>query len=220
MLRFLGDKVSDRKLRLFAVVCCRRIWHLLSDKRSRSALENAEVLAEKQTTTPSEWQPLRLEAWSAEYELHGGTDLQADHAATVVKDVVSYRRTSEELKILAGSTSWTTAHILDGFHVPSFKTENIAQTVFIRCIFGNPFRMGIIAPGILTWHDSTIPRLAQAIYEERQMPAGTFDPARMNILADALLDAACDNEDIITHCRSDKPHVRGCWALDWILGKS
>jgi hypothetical protein len=89
----------------------------------------------------------------------------------------------------------------------------------LRDIFGNPFRPITITPAILTWHDGTIPRLAQAIYEERQMLAGTFDPARMNILADALLDAGCDNEDIIQHCRSDKPHVRGCWAVDLILEK-
>ena len=55
--------------------------------------------------------------------------------------------------------------------------------------------------------------------EERQMPSGTFDPARMNILADALLDAGCDNEDIIQHCRSTKDHVRGCWVVDLILRK-
>jgi len=94
------------------------------------------------------------------------------------------------------------------------------QTLLLRDIFGNPFRPVTFAPAILTWHDGTVVRLAQAIYEERQLPAGTFDPARMNILADALLDPGCDNEEIIQHCRGDMPHVRGCWLIDLLLGKS
>jgi hypothetical protein len=54
--------------------------------------------------------------------------------------------------------------------------------------------------------------LAQAIYDER-----AFD--RLPILADALLDAGCDNEELLAHLRSEGPHVRGCWAVDLILGK-
>jgi hypothetical protein len=62
-------------------------------------------------------------------------------------------------------------------------------------------------------------RIAEGIYEQRQLPASTFDNARLAILPDALLDAGCDSEDLIQHCRSAGPHVRGCRALDLILGK-
>ena len=56
-------------------------------------------------------------------------------------------------------------------------------------------------------------RFAQAIYAER-----AFD--RMPILGDALEDAGCTDAAILQHCRRDGQHVRGCWAIDCILGKS
>jgi hypothetical protein len=94
------------------------------------------------------------------------------------------------------------------------------QASLFRCIFGNPFRPSPpLPPAVLAWNDRTILRLAEAIYEDRQMPAGTLDPGRLGILADALLDAGCNDEDLIQHCRSDGPHARGCWAVDLILGR-
>jgi hypothetical protein len=54
--------------------------------------------------------------------------------------------------------------------------------------------------------------MAEGIYGER-----AFD--RLPILADALEEAGCDNPDVLTHCRQPGSHVRGCWAVDLILGR-
>ena len=62
------------------------------------------------------------------------------------------------------------------------------------------------------WRTSTALALARQMYESR-------DFAAMPILADALQDAGCDSDIVLSHCRGDGPHVRGCWVVDAILGK-
>jgi hypothetical protein len=85
--------------------------------------------------------------------------------------------------------------------------------LILRDVFGNPFRSVELSSDLRNWNDGTVPRIAQGIYDER-----AFD--RLPILHDALLDAGCDDDDLIQHCRSEGPHVRGCWVVDLLLGKS
>ena len=70
------------------------------------------------------------------------------------------------------------------------------------------------------WLTPTVVQLAQAVYEERQLPEGTLDPAHLAVLADALEEAGCTDEAILTHLRGPGPHVRGCHVIDLILGRS
>jgi hypothetical protein len=62
------------------------------------------------------------------------------------------------------------------------------------------------------WRTDTVIQLARQMYEGREFGA-------MPILADALQDAGCDNEDVLYYCRRPGPHVRGCWVIDLVLGK-
>jgi hypothetical protein len=88
-----------------------------------------------------------------------------------------------------------------------------AQAGLLKDIVGNPFQPGATKTPGSTGSDSTVVKLAQNIYDERAF-------SRMPILADALEDAGCDNADLLAHCRGPGPHVRGCWVVDLLLGKS
>jgi len=88
--------------------------------------------------------------------------------------------------------------------------ERVVQADLVRDVFGNPFRPVAVKPA---WLTSDVVALATGIYADR-----AFD--RMPILADALQDAGCDNEEVLDHCRSGGPHVRGCWAVDLLTGRA
>jgi len=96
------------------------------------------------------------------------------------------------------------------------EAEWIAQAAIVKEVFGNPFRPIALKPA---WRTPTVTALATGTYNERVLPAGTLDPDRLAVLADALEDAGCDNEDILSHLRGPGPHVRGCWVVDLLLGK-
>ncbi|HJZ58621.1 MAG TPA: hypothetical protein VKE74_27010 [Gemmataceae bacterium] len=102
------------------------------------------------------------------------------------------------------------ATLLDAF---SHQRESVPDTHLadlLRCIYGNPFRPVAVDP---SWLTSTVVTLAEGVYLDR-----AFD--RLPTLADALQDAGCDHPDILAHCRGDGPHVRGCWVVDLLLGKT
>jgi hypothetical protein len=92
--------------------------------------------------------------------------------------------------------------------VSRMAAERAAQAALIRCLVGNPFRPSAVDP---RWLTSDVTDLARGIYAER-----AFD--RLPILADALQDAGCGDEEVLSHCRGDTPHARGCWVVDSVLG--
>jgi hypothetical protein len=80
----------------------------------------------------------------------------------------------------------------------------------LRDIIGNPFRPAAIDP---TWLTPSVTMLARVSYDE-----SAFD--LMPILGDALEEAGCTDVPLLSHCRETVEHVRGCWVVDALLGKS
>src|SRR5262245_46122343 len=79
----------------------------------------------------------------------------------------------------------------------------------LRCLFGELFRPITFDP---TWRTPAVLHLAQSIYDDQ-----AFD--QLPILADALEEAGCASRELLDHCRSPGPHVRGWWVVDLALGK-
>jgi hypothetical protein len=98
----------------------------------------------------------------------------------------------------------------------NWKAERREQVALLREIFGNPFRPVAIDRA---WKTPTVLSLATAASDNRLLPAGTLERARLGILADALEDAGCPDQELLLHIRSPGPHLRGCFAVDLILDR-
>jgi hypothetical protein len=217
-LRRLSLRASDRKFRLFACACCRPIDHFLKDERSRKAVEIAERFAEG-AVTAKELFDASNHANNACDELattnRGVSDAETD-ASNAANSASFWEGEPIELAMY---TSHRAAHALS--YEGQQTAEKRSQCQLLSDIFGPLlFRSVEIDPHWLLWNDGTVVKLAQAAYEERQLPEGTLDNTRLLILADALEEAGCSDADILGHLRGPGPHVRGCWVVDLLLGKS
>lgn len=205
MVSFVRGRASERKLRLFGVACCRQIEHLLTDGRSRQALAVAERLADRQVRQ-RELSAVRDAAWGAAYQANNDVKTAAWAAARTVETT----RSRSNPWGYRDPTAWGMAYeAVD----PALRRDvRLNQCDLFRDIFGNLIhaekndQTEFLAPS------ATVVKLAQAIYAER-----AFD--QLPNLAVALEQAGCDDMQVLEHCREFRQHVRGCWVVDWLLGK-
>jgi hypothetical protein len=206
MLDFLrGRKSSDRKLRLFAAACCRRIWGFLTDERSRKAVGLVEEYADG-SIDRGRLVSARDDAREVKRNLRGPSQTPFQRAANAAFDAT--RDTGSSASNNAPYEAARALHFEDHNHCEEGELRQ--QASLLRCIFGNPFLPVSLNP---TWYTLRVVSLAKGIYDDR-------DFELMPILGDALEAAGCDDADILTHCRSQTEHARGCWVVDAILGKS
>jgi hypothetical protein len=188
LLEHVRGTASDRKLRLWACACVRRIAPLIPHELGHKALAVVERYVRELLSIADAFYPCGL--YNATY----------DHPATRAAHSPLYRETVGQ----------AAAYALRCRKQGERDAERAAQATLCRDVFGNPFRLAVLDAGCHAWHGGTVARLAGAIYEER-----VFD--RLPILADALEDAGCTDAEILSHCRSGGEHVRGCWVVDLLL---
>jgi hypothetical protein len=234
MLRYLRDRATRRKVLFFLCACYRRAWHLsaATEAGKRNLMEALELYAEgrarhEQVVTAVRpvaraeqrgsirplsaanweawvgeevpWEEVDAGAWATRYWLACG------RAARSRPNEDSWQAQSRSHK------AWSAAEL----------KERRRQAALLREVFG-PLPFGDVRPDPdwLAWNGGMVAKLAQAIYEERSLPEGTLDRGRLAGLADALEEAGCVNERILSHLRQQKAvHVRGCWVIDLLLNK-
>ena len=201
MFRHIQHRLpSERKCRLFAVLCLRRIWHRLPDDCCRAALEVCERYIEG-LASASELAAAETASNEAfiEFDDRDGWETAAS--------AINAACTAEDVPLLAGQAAREAALLVEPTRR---RTESKWQSRARRDLFGPlPFRAVTLDP---VWLTTTVLALAQQMYESRDFSA-------MPILADALQDAGCASEEVLSHCRGPGPHVRGCWVVDLVLGK-
>jgi hypothetical protein len=207
MLINLRVWASDRKRRLFAVACCRRIGELLAGAAAREAVDVAEQYADGLAGGPDleRVYPRALEATGPQAMMQE----PAEFAAAAAAWAASRDEMERAAEAALGAVFYGTAE--EG-RSPSRDEERRAQAALIRCVVGPRFRRAPLDPAWLAWQGGTVRKLAEAIYEGR-----AFD--RLPVLGDALEDAGCTDANMLDHCRGPGPHARGCWAVDLLLGK-
>jgi hypothetical protein len=247
MLEFLKGTMSARKLRLFACACCRRIWPWFRDRRCQHAVETAEKYAdglvpfaeisiardaaiaafqeeeiqlyEEKAMTPAYVNPAfdaAADAANAQNTAYTAAYRAAIHAAEAVvfpshdtHDYLSYLEYGAPIRPVEASSDDESEASANTASLAAIRTEQAAQAGLLHDIFGTHFRSIRLDP---TWLTSTVRALAHAIYEERNF-------TDLPVLADALEEAGCYSQDILSHLRGPGEHTRGCWVLDLVLGK-
>jgi hypothetical protein len=195
MLAFLQLRISDRKLRLFAVACCRRSWQQLTNEALRLGIETAEQFADGLVN-----QSYRSRVDAAAYRCLSRVRTYPPciaHAASLC--------CRDNIK------NWINEIWFESLGGP--MRQHSSSAALLREVLGNPFRpVRTLPPSVCVWNDGTVPKIAESIYEQ-----GKFE--ELPILADALEDAGCADAGLLDHLRVPESHVRGCWALDLVLGK-
>jgi len=232
----------NRKIRLFACACCRRIWDRFVDERSRMAVEVAERYADGEATD-EELSTASIAASQAHREVFetigkGGACIEwaAEYAAHPIpfhgaRNVIWMAATSRSYEIRKKRPpEWDDIRLFPceitknsgplSHELGKWKVKRLKEPAATGA--EKPIQMALLndifgnpfRPITVepTWLTPAVVQQAQVIYNDR-----AFD--RMPNLSESLQDAGCDHEEILSHCRGAEPHVRGCCVVDLILGK-
>ena len=226
MLHIAAGRVSDRKLDLFNGWCCHALRPYLTDPRSRAAVRYAEQHIEQGCPDTPEREAIVEAAKKAVEDLRQwaksaptNTECNRRWVYAVTAQIAQQSLGHDQPNRGVYANALLTAHAfgyanhhraacLPGSEELRDEHLDLQASIF-RDIVGNPMRRVVWDP---RWRTEDTLGLARGIHEDRAF-------GRLPLLADALLDAGCDDDQLLRHCRSPGPHARGCWAIDLVLGK-
>jgi hypothetical protein len=214
-LRHRQPAVSNRKFWLFSLACCRRMSSHFTDPRSRAAVGTVERWIEGEASD-AELQAAHKEAWAAEKEVWA--TMRRTHPEKLARAVAQpdyLELAPSEAVSVAGHVAWIKAmglprRLQRRAKREAWRLEAKEQCNLLRDIIGNPFQPVVFEE---SWARPNVRALARVIYSEQQFQ-------RLPELGRLLQAAKCENERILSHCSAPSNHVRGCWVVDLLLGKS
>lgn len=224
MREFVRDKASNRRVRLFACACCRTVWESIPEvfqaaiRIAEDHVDGRATKAELGAAVGAAHRALRKRQYleKAAYDAARSSSDGVGAARDIARVVASVAAPDPSPTLIS---SWGPDGHTEVRPPPNpdrilweatYAAHLSLESSLLRDITGNPFRTVTITPSLLT---ETVAILARTIYEER-----AFD--RMPILADALEECGVSDSELLAHCRGPGPHVRGCWVVDLVLGKS
>ena len=246
MLSSLADRASPRKLRLFAAACCRRLLRLQFPIEPE--LRILERFADGQAGTEELARVGACGRYKWDQDIDNNDGAVNYFVCSALEDAAAQEFDAEVARCAALAVAWHASRVVlgrqrsmpegmrpgpdvilvddgcpqcrlnivnrcyDESAEAAFAEERRYQCAVLRDIFGDAFRAAPAAEACPSWQDGTVRNMAWSIYEER-----AFE--RLPILADALEDAGCGDEQLLAHCRQGGEHVRGCWAVDRVLGR-
>ncbi len=217
MMHFASGQTDARRLRLFACACCRQVWNRFIDPHTVGVVAVAEAFADGKVSEAA-FARIRERARAAVARA------EQAHAPGVPPYLVHVARAAahacaDDIGTGAMAARVAALHAVSDFPLldpnyaselsAEYRDEMAAQADLFRDVFGpdpSSYR-GDIDP---QWLTSDVQALARGIYANRDFGA-------MPILADALQDAGCADDDILTHCREAPVHARGCWVVEMLL---
>jgi hypothetical protein len=222
MLAGLSGKAGVRKLRLFAAACCRAAWPLLGDPRSREAVGVAELYADNRRAT---------------HQLALAREAAAAVIASLNMAQPARVNAARQAADCCNPDAWLAAARCS--RSPPYSTPADTHAGLLRDVVPGPGGCGgRRAP---PWPTRDVLSVARAAYRVRR-PDGSLEPDALAALSDALEETGCRDMPLLFHLRglvrdhawahyhpavvADRaayvprrgPHVRGCWALDEVLG--
>jgi hypothetical protein len=224
-----AEKWNQRLLYLMAAAVFRSMERLVRQRRWRKLMDTVEAYADGEVTKKQ-----LCDAWETcgvnTYKLPAA-NAAAAHSTHLLPDDYKVREGVDFVSDAAGYLGAVAAGVLKEdagldaaravWKEPAFQDakrgHERTMCALIRDIFGNPYRapaaIDLAWLAWLAWHDGTILNLARTMYANKRFHD-------LPVLGAALDEAGCADAVLLAHCRGPGPHVRGCWAVDLVLGKN
>ena len=204
---------TDRQLLLWGCACCRRLGPFVDDTRWLNAIRVVEQFAECEAAYPELLAVGgEMEKWfqdSGNYESCTPASLVARSCADLSGGVDSAFDSMRTPFLCPAydASRWAVSAVRESAGQAAAEHEQAMQCLLLHDILGNPFRPVAVQA---VWRTEPVLALADKMYRSRSF-------GRLPELATALIQADCKDEIVLNHCRSDAPHVRGCWVVDLLL---